>query len=501
MAIKQTVFDKVYSDILSELNSNKSDVINEELLGANGKPIHMVDTNVEKPDAESGFCLHQPQIKSFALENEVNMAILVSFVFFTMQKQWQDVVLHFDNFMQWVMTTDKKMQKNPISTVWRYDSDKVTWGSLKNDGLGGKNRYIQELWANKKELYNDVMEIINSHKGKTEKDRYDMAVEVWYRVIQLTGLGPIKGAFTVQLMLGQLGCIDSINSIVYEPLADPKLFTRKYTKDGDLMLSINAKKDTKSKQLTPAGAKVAQGYLDFLKAIEKATNAPLSKNIWDVWCDIVAIKINQAASYHDRENIGLILPDKSVNLGVKPYHMTSKNMKAIQDYKEKLGIPTGMSIGADHATTVAGVRNRIGENLNMATKQTAFDNVYNNILLEMGFLANAEDGGMGNLSGQSQKTVTPSSGVSKPTNTGNQMQSAAGKQKFSATTPGAANQASTTNTQQQQQQDPVELEEFTNLLATRKQNPAQFQKSYQQIAQNPERNARFLDFLIQQSVK
>jgi hypothetical protein len=79
----------------------------------------------------------------------------------------------------------------------------------------------------------------------------------------------------------------------------------------------------------------------------------------------------------------------------------------------------------------------------------------------------------------------------------------AGKQKFSATTPGAANQASTTNTQQQQQQDPdpVELEEFTNLLATRKQNPAQFQKSYQQIAQNPERNARFLDFLIQQSVK
>lgn len=336
-------------------------IIKEEILGANGKPVHMVDTNIEKPDAESGFCLHQPQIKSFALENEVNMAILVSFVFFTMQKQWQDVVLHFDNFMQWVMTTDKQAQKNPISTVWRYDADKVTWGSLKNSGLGGGNRYIQELWANKKELYDDVMTIINSHKGKTEKDRYDMAVEVWYRVIQLTGLGPIKGAFTVQLMLGQLGCIDSINSIVYEPLADPKLFTRKYTKDGDLMLSINAKKDEKTKQLSPKGKMVAQGYLDFLKAIEKATNAPLSKNIWDVWCDIVAIKINQAASYHDRENIGLILPDKSVNLGVRPYHMTSKNMKAIQDYKEKLGIPTGMSVGADHARTVTGVRDRIGE--------------------------------------------------------------------------------------------------------------------------------------------
>ena len=131
----------------------------------------------------------------------------------------------------------------------------------------------------------------------------------------------------------------------------------------------------------------------------------------------------------------------------------------------------------------------------MATKQTVFDNVYNNILLEMSFLA--KDGGMGNLSGQSQKTVTPSSGVTKPTNTGNQVQSAAGKQKFSATTPGAANQASTTNTQQQQKQDPVELEEFNNLMALRTQNKAEFQKNTQQLLQDPDKYNRFLDFAMQ----
>ena len=344
-------------------------IIKEEILGANGKPVHMVDTNVEKPDAESGFCLHQPQIKSFALQNEVNMAILISFVMFTMQKQWQDVVLHFDNFMQWVLVTDRKSQSSPVSTSWRYDKDKESWGSLKNSGIGSGARYVQQVWADKKKIFEDVTKILESNKGNTEKDRLETAIQVWYRVIQILGLGPIKAAFTVQLMLGQLGCLDSINSIVYEPLADPKLFKRTYTRDGDLSLSISAPKDPKTGKLNTGGKKVAQKYIEFLQSIEQATKAPLSKNLWDVWCDIVAIKINQSAKSQDMENIGLILPDKSVNTGVKPYRLTAKNKESIEKYKDKLGIVKGFDVSRDHAEMLTGVRNRIGESFEQFFKR------------------------------------------------------------------------------------------------------------------------------------
>jgi hypothetical protein len=132
-------------------------------------------------------------------------------------------------------------------------------------------------------------------------------------------------------------------------------------------------------------------------------------------------------------------------------------------------------------------------NRNMAIKQTIFDNVYNNILLELDF----SKGGISNQSGvQSQGASMAPTGVNTKPNTGTQMQSA-GKQKFSATTPGAANQASTTNTQQQQQQDPVELEEFNNLMALRTQNKAKFQKNTQQLLQDPDKYNRFLDFAMQ----
>lgn len=131
----------------------------------------------------------------------------------------------------------------------------------------------------------------------------------------------------------------------------------------------------------------------------------------------------------------------------------------------------------------------------MSRKQTTFDKVYGNIILEL----NMGKGGIGNMSGQQQQGTNASSipsGVSATPKPGVQM-------KFSPQTPGAA--STTTNPQQGQNpavtQDPKEIQEFTNLLSTRQKNPAQFQKSYQQISQDPERNARFLDFLIQQTVK
>jgi hypothetical protein len=335
-------------------------IIKEEILDANGRPyVGMVDSTQEKPDISSGFCLHQPQIKSFALKNDVNMAILISFVFFSIQKQWTDVKFSFDDFIQWVLTTDKKTKKSPKSTDWRYDSSSSFSTMINRIGPGAL--YIKELWKNKTKTYNDVMEIIHSNKGKTAEDKLNTSVKVWYRLQKLTGLGPTKAAFAVQLMLGQLGCIDSINSVVYQSLAPDNLFTKKTNKEGDLTLTMKtATKDPKTKEFNNTGKKVAEGYLQFLKSLEDAMKIDISKNLWDVWCDIVAFKIQHSTVKSERNPIGIILPDKSI-VDTMPYGKSIKNEKQIEKYKEMLGIPTGLDVSKDHAELIAGVRGRIGE--------------------------------------------------------------------------------------------------------------------------------------------
>jgi hypothetical protein len=504
MAKKQTVFDKVYNNILLEMNSNKSDVINEELLDAQGKPyVGMVNSTEEKPDGSSGFCIHQPQIKSFALENDVNMAILISFVFFSIQKQWTDVKFSFDDFIQWVLTTDKKSQSSPKTTDWRYESS-ASFSSMINR-IGPGAVYIKELWKNKTKTYNDIMEIIDSNKGRTPEEKLNTSIKVWYRLQQVTGLGPTKAAFAVQLMLGQLGCIDSINSVVYQSLAPDSLFTKKTNKEGDLTLSMKtATKDPKTKELNKTGKKVAEGYLQFLKSLENAMKIDISKNLWDVWCDIVAFKIQHSTNRSERGSIGVVLPDKSI-ADTLPYGVSVKNKKQIDKYKEMLGIPTGFDVSRDHSEIITGVRNRIGENLNMAKKQTAFDTVYNNILLEMGFLANAKDRGIGNLSGvQSQGAGMAPAGVNAKPNTGTQKKFA-GNPKFSPQIPGAGIQPAAAGAMQQQGINSAVAQQekkFADLLAMHEKNPAQFQKEYQEkIAKDPKRNAEFLAYLIQQPVK
>lgn len=141
-------------------------------------------------------------------------------------------------------------------------------------------------------------------------------------------------------------------------------------------------------------------------------------------------------------------------------------------------------------------------NTNMPRKPTTFDNVYSNIILEL----NMGKGGMSNMSGQQGMAAgNAPAGVSAPAQSGVKMKFA-GNPKFSSQTPGAGIQptvpgASMNPANPAGVQDPNEIDEFTNLLNTRQQNPAEFQKAYQQIAQDPERNSRFLDFIMQQPVK
>ena len=340
----------------------------EEILDAQGKPYAAtVDSEKVKPDSESSFCLHQPEIKKFAMTDSDSMAILISFVFFTMQKEWYEVAYAWDEFMRWVLVQHKKQLKSPSSEWEPYSNDAIF--ARMQHGIGPQATYLKFVWKNKDQIYNDIMEIFQKSPTNTQEEMLDASVKVWYRLLKIPGLNVVKAAFTVQLMLGQLGCIDSINSIVYEPLAPADLFTRGKTKEGDLKLGISAGK--KDGELTPKGERTAKGYVEFLKALQQVMKGPISKVLWDVWCDIVAEKIKHAGPQSERSPIGITLPNGKTQ-NVNPYAVSSKNEKSIRQYKEKNPNVTGYDIGRQHSSLVKDVRNRIGESFKKFIEETCW---------------------------------------------------------------------------------------------------------------------------------
>jgi len=359
------------------LESLYNKILNETILNQNGNPISSeekphaatVDTQMDLPKDKSGFCLHNKSINLFAFENEVNMAILISFVLFTIQKQWQDVKFRFDSFLQWVLSTDKKSQKNPSSTEWKYD--KGVYFADENtprNSFGPGNVYIKGIWEKKKLIYDKIIAIYHpvNNKAKDEADLLKKSIDIWFVLINnISGLGPTKAAFCVQLMMGKLGCIDSINSVVYQAIAPEALFNKKPNEEGGVKLLMkSAKKDTKTKELNPAGHKIANAYIEFLNSLEQASGLDISKNLWDVWCDIVAQKINFSGPKLERNPIGVILPNRTKQ-NIMPYQKNEKNHKLIDKYLEMLGgKATGQNVSKDHADIITKSRERIGENIN-----------------------------------------------------------------------------------------------------------------------------------------
>lgn len=352
----------------------------EEILDSTGKPYAaVVDSRKNLQSSDSGFCLHNPSIKPFAFDNEVNMAILISFVFYTIAKKWMDVKFRFDSFLMWVITTDKKAQKNPLTTDWKYD--KGAYFADENvpaPFTGPSNIYIKSLWQKKKMIYDKIIAIYNpkSDKKLSDEDYLNKAIEIWYVLINnISGLGPTKAAFCVQLMMGKLGCIDSINSAVYKAVAPEDLFTKKENEDKEIELKMKtAKKNPETKELDKSGYKIANAYIEFINYLEKAASMDISKNLWDVWCDIVAQKLNYAGGKIERTPIGITLPDGSISK-VMPYQKDKKSTELINKYIGMLGGKVdARDVSRDHSDIIVKSRERIGESFKDFVNEACWKN-------------------------------------------------------------------------------------------------------------------------------
>ena len=121
---------------------------------------------------------------------------------------------------------------------------------------------------------------------------------IYLKFLGIKGLGLPKAAFASQLIIGRLGCIDSINLNLYKGL-DPKGDLIAYDKKGKPNFKTPGKSKVMSDpgiiKLTPGGVKLAKKYIEFLKQIAnltKSSEAGVSQKLWDSWVELVSMKIN-----------------------------------------------------------------------------------------------------------------------------------------------------------------------------------------------------------------
>ena len=285
-------------------------------------------------ELDSGFCQFNPLINQYAQHSPDNLAEMLIFVVATQQQRWYDVVPKFPLLMQYVkdnnyLITIDKSELRPVpdtekikvggkekSIIKKDSQGNVIFkrnkdGSLKMKrhyyipqdfsqlGLGFRKDAIQNIWDNRESKYATMKPLFQKYNtaGEDSIAREEAMFEIYLELIKTKGLGLPKAAFASQLIIGRLGCIDSINLNLYKGL-DPegKLITynKKTGKPNFKRPSVSRKNGII--KVTPSGIELAKNYVDFLKEIAKltrSTEAKISQQLWDSWVELVSLKINK----------------------------------------------------------------------------------------------------------------------------------------------------------------------------------------------------------------
>jgi len=270
---------------------------------------------IPKKDKDSGFCEYNPKINKFSFESPDKMFIVVAFVMFTMQTSWYNVVEQFPEFIKWFFENALKNKKivsniNPPGTGHMIMSPKKSVG-----GPSDKLSYVFEAWTNRKKIYDKLGEYRND------------PVEMYIWILEnIKGLGMPKAGFLVQLITGRLGCVDSINSKIYGTEIKTGV-------SGNLRSTGNMEKII--------------NYITF--------SDPISKILWDDWCEIVARKTDfnlpdpGSKGKQKPENMNITTIDKNDNrVKQTPYFRNRGNTEKLKREIKRLGLDKKLGKGNIH---------------------------------------------------------------------------------------------------------------------------------------------------------
>lgn len=322
-------------------------------------PSNIITLGSKREPKVSGFCLHNPQINKFAQENSTQMFMVLAFVLYTIQKEWQIVRQTFPDFLKWVF--EEAIPKDN----WDYRGQSF---SKYAHILGMHSKYspdeaahMRKLWEQKNTIYSTIMSLLSKKVSTSLTDSSEFEI-FKYLVQNVSGLGAVKAAFASQLIIGKFGCIDSVNTRAYFDMIK-KDIKKKDKKSGFKLVD---RKDKDGKLIRVKGKKVQdietkdslvglKGYVEFLDSLQELYGDDISKILWDDWCQIVGEKIVKAGSDHD-----ITLKVNNQEFTINPYVPKSNLRTLLDKEKEHLGLVdptttgTGVSLGHLSAITQSG---------------------------------------------------------------------------------------------------------------------------------------------------
>jgi hypothetical protein len=355
-----------------------------------------------------GFCEHNPAINRFAFENPVHMFMVLAFVLFTMQKPWSVVIEGFIEFLTWWFTdAASKLQENPSREDITYPKD-ASYAKYVNR-YGPNNNYLIGFWNNRVQIFENLKalkegrgsldkeaKIIitnladtfdNKHQTPEEEEIHNsilLSLEdtlnspeylVFRYLCSLDGLGAPKAGFVTQLILGKMGCVDSVNTNIYKsffPSAtwDPKTSSAR---------SVGIEKSGKMQGTfsNPAERSMA-GYAYFLKYLQHMYSndehiRDVSRMMWDDWCEIIARKMIYATNKGGLKDQQIFI--KHITGGgasIDPYQHDVRSGHGIDKWKKEA--PSGFRVSREHETSLTGARDIAAQARSQFPESTQFMN-------------------------------------------------------------------------------------------------------------------------------
>jgi len=243
-------------------------------------------------EEESGFCRHNPLINQYARESEENLAEVLIFVVATQLARWPDVVSKFPHLMNYIYSNDGMFKAGEKRSEEALPN---TFSSL----VVGKTDAIDFIWKSRGQIFSMLSPYIEDYHNSASAKKEEAAFKLYLKLLQMPRLGLPKAGFAAQLIIGRLGCIDSINSNILELPKD----IIKTDKKGDTGFKTPGKQNRPSEDfvasLTKGGVELAKKYADYLNQLEKLSGDNITKILWDNWCDIVAYKIRNPRTKFD----------------------------------------------------------------------------------------------------------------------------------------------------------------------------------------------------------
>ena len=291
------------------------------------QPKVTIPLGITRKKEDSGFDQDNPSIRKFAMSSPDNLAMVFAFVFYTMQTPWAEVLHGFPKFIEWFYTKAVVRKGNRLMVDRNakppsYLGHLMT-GEHKETGLASeKLTNFYDVYDNRHKHYENIVK------------RIDDVYELFDYVVGIKGLANPKAAFVVQLISGKLGCFDSVNVKSYD------------------ISHLNTDSPNRDEfgKLTKAGRKHLNAYIEH--------SNPMSKELWDDWCEIIENKFLFAKTYSSEEKKRgeneVIATDKggviNTQVAYKPNSRTGDRIKDYTNKRLKGSKMDGRNVSRDHYT-------------------------------------------------------------------------------------------------------------------------------------------------------